>query len=225
LPRRLSLLEWARQSGTIIFEDDYDSEYRYSGRPIPALQGLDRAGVVIFAGSFSDVLFPALRLGYLVVPADMVDIFAAAEAVSTQHPPLIDQAILCDFISEGHFARHVRRMRELYAERLATLLDAAGKHLAGLLEIPPIDAGLRTVGWLQGGITAERAAQAAAEHAVEVIPLGRYAHGRVRKDGLVLGFAAVDSRELRRGVDQLARALEGLRKIKTEKKAAAVPSK
>jgi GntR family transcriptional regulator / MocR family aminotransferase len=210
LSRRLSLLEWARRSGTVIFEDDYDSEYRYSGRPIPALQGLDRAGVVIFAGSFSDVLFPALRLGYLVVPTDLVDIFAAAEAVSTQHPPLIDQAILCDFISEGHFARHVRRMRELYAERLSVLLESTSKRLGGLLEIPPIEAGLRTVGWLKGGITAERAARAAAERDVEVIPLARYAYGRARKDGLVLGFAAVDNRELRRGVEQLARALEGL---------------
>src|SRR3954463_1450651 len=162
LARRLSLLEWARRTGTIIFEDDYDSEYRYSGRPIPALQGLDRAGVVIFAGSFSDVLFPALRLGYLVVPPDMVDIFAAAEAVSTQHPPLIDQAILCDFISEGHFARHVRRMRELYAERLSVLLEATRKRLGGLLEIPLIEGGLRTVGWLRKGLTAERASKAAA---------------------------------------------------------------
>jgi len=119
LRRRLALLEWARRSGTLIFEDDYDSEYRYSGRPIPAMQGLDRSGVVIFAGSFSAVLFPALRLGYLVVPSEMVDVFAAAESVSTQHPPLLEQAILCDFITEGHFARHIRRMRELYAERLA----------------------------------------------------------------------------------------------------------
>jgi len=118
LRRRLALLEWARRSGTLIFEDDYDSEYRYSGRPVPALQGLDRSGVVIFAGSFSAVLFPALRLGYLVVPPEMVDVFAAAESVSTHHPPLLEQAVLCDFITEGHFARHIRRMRELYAERL-----------------------------------------------------------------------------------------------------------
>jgi GntR family transcriptional regulator / MocR family aminotransferase len=210
LGRRLSLLEWARRSRTIIFEDDYDSEYRYSGRPIPALQGLDRAAVVIFAGSFTDVLFPALRLAYLVVPADMVDIFAAAESVSTHHPPLIDQAILCDFISEGHFARHVRRMRELYAERLSVLLDSSRERLAGLLEIPPVEAGLRTVGWLHGGRSAERAARAAAEHNVEVVPLSQYAWGRVRRDGLVLGFAAVDGRELRRGVEQLAQALEGI---------------
>jgi len=208
LPRRLALLEWARRSGTVIFEDDYDSEYRYSGRPIPALQGLDRAGVVIFAGSFSDVLFPALRLGYLVAPADMVDIFAAAESVSTHHPPLIDQAILCDFISQGHFARHVRRMRELYAERLSVLIESAQQRLAGLLEIPDVEAGLRTVGWLQGGVSAEQAAQAAAQHDVEVVPLSRYAYGRSKRNGLVLGFAAVDKRELKRGVEGLARALE-----------------
>jgi GntR family transcriptional regulator/MocR family aminotransferase len=211
LRRRLSLLEWARRSRVIIFEDDYDSEYRYSGRPIPSLQGLDRAGVVIFAGSFTDALFPALRLGYLVVPADMVDIFASAESVSTHHPPLIDQAILCDFISEGHFARHVRRMRELYAERLSVLVECTQQRLAGLLEIPPVEAGLRTVGWLRSGISAERASQAAAKYEVEVLPLSRYAYGRPSRNGLVLGFAAVDSRELRRGVEQLGRALEECR--------------
>ena len=212
LRRRLSLLEWARRSRTIIFEDDYDSEYRYSGRPIPALQGLDRAAVVIFAGSFTDVLFPALRLAYLVVPSDMVDIFAAAESVSTHHPPLIDQAILCDFIREGHFARHVRRMRELYAERLSVLIESSRERLTGLLEIPEVEAGLRTVGWLQGGIRAERAAQAASKYEVEVVPLSHYAYGRARRDGIVLGFAAVDARELRRGVEHLARALEGCRR-------------
>jgi GntR family transcriptional regulator/MocR family aminotransferase len=208
LRRRLSLLEWARKSGTVIFEDDYDSEYRYSGRPVPALQGLDRAGMVIYAGSFTDALFPALRLGYLVAPPDMVDIFGAAAAVSTHHPPLIDQAVLCDFIVEGHFARHVRRMRELYAERLGVLMNAAHERLAGLLEISDVEAGLRTVGWLRRGVSAERVAKAAAERDVEVVPLGRYAYGRSRPNGLVLGFAAVDGRELRRGVDELAAVIE-----------------
>jgi len=213
LRRRLSLLEWAGKSGAIIFEDDYDSEYRYSGRPIPALQGFDRAHAVIFAGSFTDVLFPALRLGYMVLPPGLVDIFAAAEAVSTHHPPLIDQAILCDFIREGHFARHVRRMRELYAERLAILLESAEERLSGLLEIPAVEAGLRTVGWLEQGISAERAAQRAAQHNVEAVSLRRYAHGRIKREGLVLGFAAVDGRELRRGVEQLALALEVCRNL------------
>jgi GntR family transcriptional regulator/MocR family aminotransferase len=207
LRRRLALLEWARRSGTLIFEDDYDSEYRYSGRPIPALQGLDRSGVVIFAGSFSAVLFPALRLGYLVVPPEMVDVFAAAESVSTHHPPLLEQAVLCDFITEGHFARHIRRMRKLYAERLSVLLDGARVKLGELLEISTVEAGLQTVGWLKGGLRAERVAELAAKRDVEVVPLRRYASGRSRREGLILGFAAVDPRELRRGVEELAGVL------------------
>jgi len=209
LRRRLELLEWARRSGTLIFEDDYDSEYRYSGRPVPALQGLDRAGVVIFAGSFTAVLFPALRLGYLVVPTEMVDVFAAAESVSTHHPPLLEQAILCDFIAEGHFARHIRRMRELYAERLAVLLDGAREKLAAGLEISNVEAGLQTVGWLKKGLHSERVAAAAERHGIEVIPLSRYAYGRAKRDGLILGFAAVEPRELRRGIEQLAKVLNG----------------
>jgi GntR family transcriptional regulator/MocR family aminotransferase len=208
LRRRLELLDWARRSHILVFEDDYDSEYRYSGRPIPALQGLDRAGVVIFAGSFNEVLFPALRLAYLVVPPGLVDVFAAAQSASMRHAPLLDQAILCDFIAEGHFARHIRRMRELYAERLSVLLESAGQRLSGLLEISHVEAGLQTVGWLKCGISANQAAAAAAKRQVEVVPLSRYASGSARKDGLVLGFAAVDARELRRGVEQLARALE-----------------
>jgi len=207
LRRRLALLEWARKAGVLIFEDDYDSEYRYSGRPVPALQGLDRAGVVIFGGSFSAVMFPALRLGYLVVPPEMVDVFAAAQSVSTHHPPLLGQAVLCDFIREGHFARHIRRMREVYAERLNVLLKAAREELSGLLEISTVEAGLQTIGWLCRGIAAEALAKAAAVKNVEVMPLSRYAHGRAPHNGIVLGFAAVEPKELRRGVEELARLL------------------
>ena len=209
LRRRLALLEWARRAGTLIFEDDYDSEYRYSGRPVPAMQGLDRSGVVLFAGSFSAVLCPALRLGYLVVPAEMVDVFASAASASTQHPPLLEQAVLCDFITEGHFARHIRRMRELYAERLQVLLESAERELAGRLEISKIEAGMQTVGWLNDGVVAEEVAAAAAKRDVEVIPLSRYAFGRPKREGLVLGFAAVAPKEIRRGVEELAAVLNG----------------
>ncbi len=208
LRRRLALLEWARKAGVLIFEDDYDSEYRYSGRPVPAMQGLDRAGVVIFGGSFSAVMFPAMRLGYLVVPPEMVDVFAAAQSVSTHHPPLVGQAVLCDFITEGHFARHIRKMREVYAERLSVLLKAAKEKLDGLVEISNVEAGLQTVGWLQHRIDAEVAARAAAERNVELVPLRRYAFGRASRNGIVLGFAAVEPRELRRGVDELAAVLD-----------------
>ncbi|MFY9805245.1 MAG: PLP-dependent aminotransferase family protein [Candidatus Acidiferrales bacterium] len=208
LARRLELLEWARKSGGLIFEDDYDSEYRYSGRPVPAMQGLDRGGQVLFAGSFSKVMFPSLRLGYLVIPADLLDRFAAAISVTSRHAPLLEQAVLCDFISEGHFGRHLRRMREVYAERLSVLLESARRRLTGLLEISSIEAGLQTVGWLRGGMSGEAAATAAAKREVEVTPLSRYSGGRMAREGLQLGFAAVDVRELRRGVEELGLALE-----------------
>jgi GntR family transcriptional regulator/MocR family aminotransferase len=207
LPRRLALLEWARTSGALIVEDDYDSEFRYAGRPVPALQGLDRHGLVLFAGTFSKVLFPALRMGYLVIPPDLVDRFAAAISVTRRHAPVLEQAVLCDFLTAGHFGRHLRRMREVYAERLSVLLEAARQRLAGLLDVSPTEAGLQTVGWLNGGIEGEEAAEAAAARGVDVIPLSRYSRGSLGREGLQLGFAAVDAREIRRGVSELAVAL------------------
>ncbi|MGB8849735.1 MAG: PLP-dependent aminotransferase family protein [Candidatus Acidiferrales bacterium] len=208
LSRRLELLEWARKSGALIFEDDYDSEYRFAGRPIPAMQGFDRSGSVIFAGSFSKVLFPSLRLGYLVIPPDLMTRYEATISLTTRHAPLPQQAVLCDFITEGHLGRHLRRMREVYAERLSILLDSAREKLAGLLEISEIEAGLQTVGWLCEGINGESATRAAAARGVEVFPLSRYTRGKVEREGLQLGFAAVDAREIRRGVQDLAIALE-----------------
>lgn len=212
LARRLQLLEWARKSGAVIFEDDYDSEYRYSGRPIPALQGLDSSGSVLYAGSFSKVLFPALRLGYVVVPFDFLHHFEAMQSLTFRHAPLLEQLVLSDFISEGHFGRHLRHMREVYAERLSVLLEEAHLRLAGLLEISTVEAGLQTAGWLRGGIDAESAAAAAAKHNVDVTPLDRYNQGRVVPEGLQLGFAALEVKEIRRGVRELAIALEGARK-------------
>ncbi len=210
LARRLRLLEWARTSGALIFEDDYDSEFRYSGRPVPALQGLDRRGLVLFAGSFSKVMFPSLRLGYLVIPTDLVDYFTAAKSVTSRHAPLLEQAVLCDFITEGHFGRHIRRMREVYAERLSVLLESARQRLAGLLEISNVEAGLQTVGWLRAGIDEESAVKAAAAQNVEVTPLNRYSRGHLAREGFQLGFAAVDTTEIRRGIRDLAAALESM---------------
>jgi len=141
------------------------------------------------------------------VPPEMVDVFAAAQSVSTHHPPLLGQAVLCDFIREGHFARHIRRMREVYAERLNVLLKAAREQLEGAVEISNVEAGLQTMGWLRGRMGAEEAARAAAEKNVEVVPLSRYAFGRAPGNGIVLGFAAVEAKELRRGVQELASVL------------------
>jgi len=201
-------MDWARASGGLIFEDDYDSEFRYSGRPVPALQGLGGEEHVLFSGSFSKVLFPSLRLGYLVVPADLIDPVAAAKSIASRYPPLLEQAVLCDFITQGHFARHLRRMREVYAGRLSALLDGARRHLTGLLEISPVEAGLQTAGWLSPGLQSEAAATLAAARGVEVTPLSRYSQRRLSREGLQLGFAAVDTTEIKRGVRQLAAALE-----------------
>lgn len=205
--RRLELLEWAKKSGAIIFEDDYDSEYRYSGRPIPALQGLDKNESVLYAGSFSKVLFPGLRLGYVVVPAGLVHYFEAMQSLTVRHIPVLEQLVVTDFITEGHFARHVRRMREVYAERLSVLLEEARLRLTGFLEISPVEAGLQTVAWLCGGTDAESVAVTAAKRNVDVTPLNRYSRGGFAREGLQLGFAALDVKEIRRGVRELVRAL------------------
>src|SRR5205823_3019946 len=206
ISRRLAFLDWARRAGAVIFEDDYDSEYRYSGHPLPALQGLDRHGSVMFAGTFSKVLFPSLRLGFLVAPPDLVDRVAAAKSLSSRHPPVLAQAVLCDFMNEGYFARHVRRMREVYAERLSVLWESATQRLSGLLDVSRVEAGLQTVGWLPVG-NASAASKAAAARDVEAIPLDVYFRGRPSRQGLHLGFAAVDPVELRRGMRELERAL------------------
>src|SRR5579863_452438 len=216
LARRLELVAWARKSGAVLFEDDYDSEYRFSGRPIPALQGLAAEnydqGRVLYAGSFSKVLFPALRLGYVVVPERLVEHFRAALSLTVRHAPLIEQLVLSEFIAQGHFGRHLRRMREIYAERLSTLLAEAESRLAGLLEISGVEAGLQTVGWLTEHLQAEVVATAAAKLGVEAIPLSRYSHRAKYREGLQLGFAALRLPEIRRGVRDLGTALEGERK-------------
>jgi len=219
LARRLELLAWARQSGALIFEDDYDSEYRYSGRPVPALQGLDNAGQVLYAGSFGKVLFPALRLGYLVVPSHLVDRVAAIQSLTARHAPVLEQFILSEFIREGHFQTHLRRMRQIYAERLSVLMEQARSRLSGLLEISPVEAGLQTVGWLVQGIGAESAAMAAARRQIDVTPLTEYSYSpatrKAASSGLQLGFAAIPPAEIRRGIRELAIALESVRALRS----------
>jgi GntR family transcriptional regulator/MocR family aminotransferase len=208
LGRRLQLLDWARKTGALIFEDDYDGEYRYTGRPLPALQGLDQSGVVLYAGSFSKVLFPALRLAYLVVPLKLVEKVEAVKSLTTRHAPVLEQMVVREFMSEGHFARHVRRMREVYAERLSVLLDEAKSRLAGALEVSRVEAGLQTTGWLTGGVRAQAVATAAAERGVEVTPVGWYAFRARAREGLHLGFAAIDAKEIRRGIRELEAVIE-----------------
>src|SRR5262249_40475917 len=148
---------------------DYDSEYRFEGPPVPALQSLDKHSSVIFIGSFSKTLFPAFRVGYVVLPAPLVDFFLGFRFRTDFRDLSFVPAVLCDFIVDGHFARHLRRMRNLYAERLATLMEGARQHLDGLLEISNVRAGLYTVGYLKNEMTSRQAEELAAAGGLEVL--------------------------------------------------------
>ena len=207
--RRLALLEWAHQSGAWIVEDDYDSEYRYSGYPIPAVQSLDLHGRVIYVGTFSKVLFPGLRLGYLVVPEDLIDAFTTARSLSDRQPPALEQVVLARFIEQGHFMRHIRRMRQLYAERHEHLIELGRRELAGLLDLAPSEAGMHLVGRLPPGIDDRDASRRALANGVEAPPISAYsyAQGTLARQGLVLGYTAVSCEELTEGVWRLAAAL------------------
>jgi GntR family transcriptional regulator/MocR family aminotransferase len=169
---------------------------------------MDDNGSVIVAGSFGKLLFPSLRLGYVVVPPGLLDKFIAARFATDRHSATIDQAILLDFISEGHFARHIRRMRELYAYRMGVLRDAVRRRLAGAVRLPEIEAGVHTPAWLAAPLSAYDIFKAAAEKDVEALPLSVFASRRDSNEGLLLGFGAVDERELRRGVEVLAAVID-----------------
>jgi GntR family transcriptional regulator/MocR family aminotransferase len=207
LARRLSLLEWAREQDAFVIEDDYNSEYRYAGRPLASLQGLDRDGRVIYVGTFSKTIFPALRLGYLVVPADLVEVFAAARALNDLHSPVIEQAVLAEFISERHFARHIRRMRGMYEERQQTLVEEARKNLKGMLEVAPAKAGMHLIGWLPEGVSDREVSRRAAEAGLNLAPVSAYCFNQKLTGGLLLGYTAYDEKHIRQGMKKLARVL------------------
>ena len=210
LSERLAVLKLAAKSGAWIIEDDYDSEFRYNGRPLAALQGLDNEQRVIYMGTLSKVLFPALRIGYVVAPADLVAAFVRARSLSGHQSPALEQAVLADFIRDGHFARHIRRMRSLYAERQATLVRAGKQELHGLVELMPSDAGMHLMGWLQNGIDDQTAVAAAAAHGVEVTPLSSYCIEARAQGALRLGYTGYTPREIWAGVRRLAKALQTL---------------
>lgn len=207
LPRRLALLEWARTSDAHIVENDYDSEFVYVGNPLPALQGLDRDDRVIYVGSFSKSMFPALRLGYVIVPNTLMQAFTAGHMFDAVHAPVLEQAALADFIADGHFARHLRRMRALYARRGAALVRAAHRELPGLLTVAPARAGLHLIGWLPHGTNDTQATARAIIHGIHTEPLSASAVEPYPRPGLLLGYAAVPETDIPGAVRQLAAAL------------------
>ena len=205
--RRLELLRWAAAAGVWIVEDDYDSEFRYASRPLHCLQGLDDGGRVIYVGTFSKTVFPGLRLGYLVVPAELVNAFEAARALADRQPPGIEQAVLADFITQGHFARHVRRMRGLYEERRDALLEAAHRWLGDEATIGDTAAGMLAVARLRAGVSDQEVSRRALAAGVEAPALSSYAIRPSRRGGLLLGYAGYPPEALRAGMRHLAAAL------------------
>jgi GntR family transcriptional regulator/MocR family aminotransferase len=199
LPRRLELLAWARKHGTTIVEDDYDSEYRYSGPPLPALQGLAQDVPVIYCGTFSKVMFPALRIGYAILPDTLVEPFRRAKWLADRSTPSVEQAALADFLAEGHLERHVRRMRRLYGERRAALVTALERQFGSSIEILGEAAGmhlaLRTSD-TQFGRRAER-------NKVQVVGSQPYYLGKPRNDEYLLGFSSLSVHSIREGVRRL----------------------
>jgi GntR family transcriptional regulator/MocR family aminotransferase len=207
LKRRLELLECARAIDGMVIEDDYDSEYRYAGRPLAALQGLDGDGRVIYLGTMSKVMFPGLRIGYMVVPEHLVDAFLAVRAMVDAHPSSIAQAALADFITEGFLGAHIRRMRQLYAERQAALIEAFHTRFGERLALAPAAAGMHLVARLAPSSDDRRVARRAAEAGVETPALSYYYQGPPAARGLLLGYAGVNQRATERAADRLSEIL------------------
>jgi GntR family transcriptional regulator/MocR family aminotransferase len=190
LARRLHLLNWAQRAGAWIVEDDYDSEYRYDSSPISSLQGLDVNARVIYVGTFSKVMFPSLRIGYIVIPEDLVDRFSAVRLAMDIFPPYLPQEVLADFMHEGHFARHIRRMRNLYSKRREVLIQSLHAEFGELLEVHGAEAGMHLAVTLPEGYRDTEISAKAAEARLYLSPLSPAYVKRKPRQGFILGFGS-----------------------------------
>ena len=204
LSRRLALLEWAGSVNALILEDDYDGELRYSDHPIAALQGLDDQDRVIYLGTFSKVLFPALRLGYLVLPKPILPIFLKAKELVDRGAPTLTQAAVADFINEGHFERHLKRLRKVYGIRRQTLTQALDRLLPSLVEYSPVEAGLHVMLYLPLELDESELTKAALSEGVGIYPGGPYHLHQQRRPSILLGYSGLSRSEIEEGVNKLA---------------------
>ena len=208
--RRLALLDWSRRGNRWILEDDYDSEYRYASRPLGALQGMDPAARVIYIGTFSKVLFPSLRVGYMVVPPTLWSTFVRVREALDIFSPTLPQAILADFLREGHFAGHLRRMRKLYLGRRNALVERLRARLGDCLTIHSADAGLHLSAFLPRGVDDREVLRRAAARGITATALSACYAGRRSRSGLILGFGGSDERRLGEAVETLGGVIREL---------------
>ena len=208
LELRLRLIEWAARAGAWILEDDYDSEYRYAGRPLSAMQGLDGAGRVIYLGTFSKTMFPALRVGYIVVPEGLQEAFAAAVRHTGHTASLPLQAALAEFIEDGHYGAHLRRMRALYAGRQERFVQLAAQLLGNRAALNRPAGGMQLPAWLPQGHDSQRIAALAGARGLSVAPLAGYYLGVAPYPGLHLGYAGIPDSQVAPALATLAQCID-----------------
>ena len=207
LARRTALLDFARSHGAVIIEDDYDGEFRFAGKPLDALQTLDRSQSVFYVGTFSKSLFPALRLGFVIAPPWARDALVAAKQVSDWHAPLAAQDTLAAFIAEGHLARHVRKVRKLYGERREVLQDALARFCGDRLRVVGIGAGLHLATYLGDSISSATLIDKAREAGIALDAMQRFSTARPKADGLVFGYGAITTHQIGDAIRRLARLM------------------
>jgi GntR family transcriptional regulator/MocR family aminotransferase len=207
LARRLALLRCAERTGAWIVEDDYQSEFTYDGRPVSSLASLDRARRVIHVGTFTNSVFPSLRLAYAVLPRALVPVFDAVRRQLDDHTHGFMQAVLADFIDGGHFTAHLRAMRAVYQRRRDVLVDACARLLPPGTELSPVACGMNAVVTLPRGLRDTDSVARAAAAGIRVLPLSRYGHDAAKPAGLLLGFTALTERRIAAATAALARAL------------------
>jgi len=210
--RRAALLAFARKHHAVVIEDDYDGEFRYGGRPLDALQTLDRDGSVFYVGTFSKSLFPALRLGYVVAPPWALAALMAVRQLSDWHSDVLAQDTLAMFIAEGHLARHVRKMRKIYAERRTLLLDALARHAGDTLQPIPSDAGLHLAALLTVPVEAQVVVKQAVAVGIRLEALDAYAIGRAAPNGVAFGLGMVPVAHMEQAIRTLGRLLDEYRR-------------
>ncbi len=208
LTRRMQLLEWAKAANAFLIEDDYDSEFRYTGHPLASLQGLDQHQRVIYIGTFSKTLFPGLRLGYAIVPPGLQTAFATARSNLDRGSEWMSQKALSEFMAEGHFVRHIRRMRTLYGYRQQVLIEALQQECADWLSVEPAPAGLHLMGKFKHAISDQRVAEQLRTVGIAAPALARYTIAPLDYGGLVFGYGATDEGEIRASVRKLRKIFE-----------------
>ncbi|WP_237885235.1 MocR-like pyridoxine biosynthesis transcription factor PdxR [Pseudomonas sp. PGPR40] len=208
LERRLELINWAAEKGKWVIEDDYDSEFHYDGQPTACVQGLDKYQRTLYIGTFSKTLYPGLRMGYMVLPHELIKAFTYARSMMDGHTPQILQLTLARFMEDGHYNAHVRAMRKLYAGRRSIILDAIGKHLDGIVTALRPPGGLQIPCLLHDGWSEEKTIRQAASAGVQLSGLSRLYAGDQKKQGWLLGYSSLTAYEIEAAMLRLANALK-----------------